>query len=184
MGSYLKYFIVLSVTFLVIGYLFRNKGEYVKSDIDSNYYLVKGNNPIERANILARINIKILGTFRILEPEINGVYGKNIKNLMENYKGPGVLKESFDNTTYVLNKGQEISICLENFKNENDLFFVVLHELAHLGCFEYGHGTEFVNFFKFLLEKAIKSNQYSYVNYKTSPTEYCDILINSTPFVM
>jgi hypothetical protein len=61
--------------------------------------------------------------------------------------------------------------------------FVTLHELAHVGTDEIGHGKEFGEFFKFLLEQAIKVGVYNYTNYSNSPQEYCGINITKSPLL-
>ena len=48
------------------------------------------------------------------------------------------------NTSYTINKGEKIVICLRSkFLNEihdiNTIMYVVIHELAHVACPEFGH---------------------------------------------
>jgi len=87
-------------------------------------------------------------------------------------------------TSYSVNKGEELSICLTSKKtkelhNINILMYVVIHELAHMACPEIGHGILFKKIFKKLLEEAIKINIYNYENYNEQPLEYCGMTINS-----
>lgn len=44
----------------------------------------------------------------------------------------------------------------------------------------HGHGREFREIFKFLLEESMKIGVYKYENYSATPKEYCGIMINST----
>ena len=83
-----------------------------------------------------------------------------------------------------MNKGEKIGICVryKNKKvNENSLFFVLLHELAHIMSESYGHTEEFWRNFKYLIEISIRYNLYKYENYNTNPTNMCGTEISSTP---
>jgi predicted metal-dependent hydrolase len=95
------------------------------------------------------------------EPDIN----ENINRLLNNWSRGIVIKEigSMEpDAAYVINK-QYLSICLKNFCNStncdkytldniNLLTYVGIHEMAHIMSEEIGHGKEFKNNFKFLLD--------------------------------
>ena len=90
-----------------------------------------------------------------------------------------------DLTSYSVNKGQELSICLKSKKNNqlhdiNLFMYVSIHEMAHMGCPDIGHGETFKKVFKFFIEEAIKINVYKYVNYSENPTEYCGMNLSSS----
>jgi predicted metal-dependent hydrolase len=90
-----------------------------------------------------------------------------------------------DLTSYSVNKGQELSFCLKSkktgqFHKLNLLMYVAIHEMAHIGCPETGHGELFKKIFKFLTEEAIKINLYSYESYGTQPVEYCGMILSSS----
>lgn len=178
----IKVFIILFAVFTSILFMkyFFDQSVLVKSNVDGKYYKIKKGSSIAKADILANINIKINKFLEILDKK-ESRFHKNIEYLLKNYRGAESLKESFDNTTFTLNKGREIHICLDKYNNDNDLFFVVIHELAHIGSYSYGHNEEFVAFFKFLLETAIKEKMYIYTDYSNNPVEYCGIIINTTP---
>jgi len=87
-------------------------------------------------------------------------------------------------TSYSVNKGEELSLCLTSKKtkelhNKNLLMYVVIHELAHMACPEIGHGPLFKKIFKKLLEESIKINIYNYEDYNNNPIEYCGMTLNS-----
>lgn len=89
-----------------------------------------------------------------------------------------------DFTSYSVNKGEELSLCLTSKKtkelhNINLLMYVVIHELAHIACPEIGHGPLFKKIFKKLLEESIKINIYNYEDYNNKPLEYCGMILNS-----
>ena len=62
----------------------------------------------------------------------------------------------------------------------NLLMYVAIHELAHIACPEIGHGSLFINIFKFLAEQAIKLKIYKYKDYYANPEEYCGMILSST----
>lgn len=93
-------------------------------------------------------------------------------------------------TSYSVNKGRELSICLRNKKDPmyslhdiNTLMFVVIHETAHLMSKTYGHNAEFLENFKYLLKNAIECNVYYSINYEQNNAEYCGMSITSNPLM-
>jgi predicted metal-dependent hydrolase len=88
-------------------------------------------------------------------------------------------------TSYSVNKGEELSVCLKS-KTDNKLhdinllMYVVIHEMAHMGCPEIGHGDLFKKVFKFFAEESVKIGIYKYVNYNKYPVEYCGMNLQST----
>ena len=88
-------------------------------------------------------------------------------------------------TSYSVNKGQELSICLKSKKTNqlhdiNLLMYVAIHEMAHMGCPEIGHGELFKTIFKFFIEESIKIGIYKYVDYNNNPVEYCGMNLSSS----
>jgi hypothetical protein len=81
---------------------------------------------------------------------------------------------------YVVNKAQELRICLQN-EDENDTMFVLLHELAHVMSKSYGHNAEFKKNMDVLVKLAVKLNIYKPVDYTKEPVNYCGVTISSTP---
>ena len=86
-------------------------------------------------------------------------------------------------TSYTINKGEKIVFCLrskilDNFHDMNTLMYVVIHELGHVGCPEYGHTPLFKKIFKFLLEQSIIINIYKPIDYRLNPQPYCGMIIN------
>ena len=88
-------------------------------------------------------------------------------------------------TSYSVNKGEELSFCLKSKKTDNLhdinlMMYVAIHELAHIGCPEIGHGDLFKKIFKFFTEEAIKIGIYKKVNYSELPVEYCGMVLSSS----
>ena len=90
-----------------------------------------------------------------------------------------------DNTSYTINKGDEMVVCLRDKTNNklhdiNTIMYVTIHELAHVGCPELNHTKLFFKINKFLLNEAMEMKIYQYRDYNSSPVEYCGISLNST----
>ena len=90
-----------------------------------------------------------------------------------------------NNTSYTINKGDEMILCIRSksdykLHNINDLLYVVIHEIAHIGCPEIGHTELFYKINKYLLERAIEKKIYKYEDYNKNPREYCGIQLNNT----
>jgi hypothetical protein len=88
-------------------------------------------------------------------------------------------------TSYSVNKGEEIVLCLRCKKtnklhNINEILYVAIHEVAHVGCPEVGHTPLFTRINKLLLEYGLLSGVYNYKNYDLTPEEYCGIEINTS----
>ena len=87
-------------------------------------------------------------------------------------------------TSYTVNKGEKIILCLADRENDNLysynlLMYVLIHELAHILNTTYGHDDNFKKTFRFILEKAIELNLYTYEDYKNNPVNYCGLVLNT-----
>lgn len=109
---------------------------------------------------------------------------------LTNRYNPSILSElpgGSSNTSYSVNKGERLVVCLRNkktnkFIDDNTVYFVVLHELAHIMTTSIGHKTEFWDNFRFLLKNAIEFNLYKYQDFKNNPQPYCGINITDSPY--
>ena len=165
----------------------------IVSDVDGNAYTVKKNfyNIKTASDILARlneINMKIID--HLTTKFADSTWEDDIAFLKGNYND-GILEEhvplTTKNTSYVLNKGDEVKICLRDKKTGkihdfNTLVFVNLHELSHMLDRNYGHNSSFWTSFKFILCEAVALGLYKPVDYRKHPTSYCGIKITSSPF--
>ena len=87
-----------------------------------------------------------------------------------------------DTTSYSINKGTEIYICLKDKKSNklhdiNLLMYVMIHEMAHLACPTIGHDDLFHYIFNKLINYASIIGIYSYQDYNLNPVQYCGIII-------
>lgn len=90
-------------------------------------------------------------------------------------------------TSYSINKGEKIVLCLRakdgtnRFVDENLLLFVALHELSHIMTKSVGHTKEFWDNFKFVLENCQKSKLYQCIDFSRTPMPYCGITVTNSP---
>jgi hypothetical protein len=106
--------------------------------------------------------------------------------LKQNYR-PEKLSEGVDTpgyTSYSVNKGEQIVLCLRNkdkLMDVNTMMFVVLHEFAHLATESIGHTEEFWDNFKWILEESMNIGIYVKQDFKNNNVDYCGIKITSSP---
>lgn len=129
------------------------------------------------------ISIKFLKNIFIRKvlKELNNTYIPN--NIIENFP-----KEKNVFTSFNINKGESIHLCLRNFVDDkfhdfNEIMFVALHELAHNCNHSPGHDKDFWYIFKFLLENAHEINIYNPINYneKHNTFNYCSTDVTYNP---
>ena len=113
---------------------------------------------------------------------------EGIIDLQKNYN-PDSLFETLEGskyTSYSVNKGEKLSLCLRKMDNtfvdDNTVLFVVIHELSHIMTDEVGHTPLFWENMRYLLEEAEKLDIYRPINYKEEPQQYCGMEINTTPY--
>jgi len=156
----------------------------IVSKLDGREYIVrKLPDGKEAAERLANINKNILTLIGSLKEGDR----EGIAMLKENFN-PDRLSETglgAKYTSYSVNKGEEIAICVRQpdntFIDDNTVMFVVIHELAHVMTKSVGHTTEFWDNMAYLLERAEGLGIYKPKNYKASPVDYCGMEINTTP---
>ena len=116
----------------------------------------------------------------------------DLERLVKNFN-PNKISETTPDakyTSYSVNKGEKIVMCIRNKKtanqdiiNLNTLMFVALHETAHLMTKSVGHHPEFWDNFRILINIAVdpKVNVYKEVDFNIYPEPYCGMTINSVP---
>lgn len=118
---------------------------------------------------------------------------ERIKRLIKGFKKVEIEetteKATDDNTSYTINKGESMSLCLREhtdgrpFHDYNSLCFVIIHEMAHITSISEGHNFEFIENFKFLLKNAVEMGYYSPIDYSKNPFLYCGkIKVTNNPY--
>ncbi len=178
---------ILSIIFIYLLYQYHyySNIETIVSKIDNRNYDVQiKDDSAEAADLIAKVREKLL----LLVNHMFKSFPSNPKvmRLKKNFN-PDVLKEGIDNpsyTSYTVNKGEEIILCLRTdgkLVDINVLTFVCIHELSHIGNETIGHDDAFWEFFKELLIEAINIGVYIKYDYKKSPVKYCGMMITDSP---
>jgi hypothetical protein len=189
------YIIFFILFFILYKYLNYNEIIYIEG-FDSKSYLVRNlPDKEDAAELLAYIRNTLIKFINDLYHDIKNdiktddtsknflKYIKTIKNRLPN----SIIKESSaksEYTSYSINKGEELVFCLRS-KNTNklhdinDLLYVAIHEIAHIGCPEIGHTELFKKINKYLLKEAINYKIYRYDNYGKNNKEYCGIILTN-----
>jgi predicted RND superfamily exporter protein len=189
-GLILLFLLVLFV--VVIFIKLQNAGMvYVASDVDHEQYLVRDlSDKQNAANMLAKIknNIETLTNYLYSNKNSYPDYVAYIDQLHSRIKNVVVLESSEDSvyTSYSVNKGDQIVFCLRSrdipnqMHRMNLLMYVVLHEMSHVACPEYGHTELFKKIFAFITERAISIGLYTKIDFAKEPTEYCGLTITDS----
>lgn len=174
------------VSYLAYTTFFIEQLESVKSTVDNKEYLVQDKSDAQdAANLIATIRQRLI---LLVEHIIKTTPAddKRVIMLKDNFN-PDSLKEGIDNsgyTSYSINKGEQIVLCLRNkdkMMDINTMMFVVLHELSHIATESVGHTPEFWENFKWILEESINVGIYQKKDYSAEAVEYCGMTITSTP---
>ena len=199
--------IILLCLFIIIYYNYYIKESMINYQINDKKFKVydKFNNYHNASELLYEIDKRI----HILLSHLNMKYSLNntsptlqikINYLIFKYKSNNI-KENFPNTylgygkkpdsSFTLNK-QIIAICLRHEKTKklhdiNELMFVSIHELAHMGNVDkngllYGHNKSFWCLFKFLLHEAEEIGIIKNKDYQNNKIEYCNTTIHANPY--
>ena len=160
----------------------------VTSTVDGRTYTVrKLPDKLDAANKLAQISeslTKLVDHVYKNDKNREGVDQlkdrSNSRNISENPPGGKY-------TAYSVNKGEQLAICLRNadndiFMNDNIIYFVSIHEMAHVMTKEVGHTKKFWDNMAYLLEQAHTLGFYTPEDYSKNPQMYCGQEINSTPY--
>lgn len=165
----------------------------VESDIDKKAYLVRDLEDKKlSANLLAKINMNMnkLNTYLFENKKKYPKYEKYIEQLNEKLKKTKI-QESTDNgiyTSYSVNKGEQIIFCLRSRIGDNKnklhdlnlLMYVVIHEMGHVACPEFGHTELFKDIFAFLATEAVKLGIYKKIDFRENNQEYCGLTITDS----
>ncbi|XWV26111.1 putative metallopeptidase WLM domain protein [Tupanvirus soda lake] len=184
--------ILLVVLLIILIYYFdklsKSEAIYVRSRLNNREYLVQNlENKEEATYMLSIIHKRIFILRDYLEKNIDKYpeFKEYIKQFCDRINGLVLLENAPDGkyTSYTVNKGDEIALCLRSRKNGelhdlNLIMYVVIHELAHVACPEIDHTELFKKIFIFFLNMAILLKIYKKIDYQKYPHEYCGLTIN------
>jgi hypothetical protein len=189
------------IIFLIISiilYKYKNKAPIKNVDaFDNNSYIVNDlPDAQEASNTLAKIMIiinKLVNT--IISNYDNNIsisiddkkYVKYIRVIKERLPYVKISENPTNSkyTSYSVNKGEELVLCIRDKKKYkiqplNELLYVTIHEIAHIGSPEIGHTKLFHEINRYLLTKAIEYNLYKYIDYNIENKDYCGMVLTST----
>ena len=159
------------------------------SNKDGNTYCVRERLKINLvADLLASVTIKLKKLVEHMHKEFPD--RDNIQRLKNNFNPKRIYEilPTSEYTAYSENKGEKLAFCVTKQKkghdliDENTLTFVGIHELGHCMSEKIGHGDEFWQNFRFLLDHAVKIGIYSPINYKEKNVVYCGMPITDNPY--
>jgi hypothetical protein len=172
---------------------------YVKSTIDNKEYLVRElPDKQEAADLMAKIRLKLSNLKIHLEQKYPDK--PQVKQLASNFEpNPSRFYESTpdaDLTSYSVNKGESVHLCLrhraskddnsesatkESLVDENIIMFVSIHEMGHMITKSVGHGPDFWNNFAWILKEAESIGIYKAQDFRAHPVKYCGMSITDQP---
>ena len=179
--------ILFIILYFSITYYNNRNHTYIKADDGNQYRVQITEDNKESANLLSNAITKVktlLDHLRKSEPEdirTKTLLSRfNPENITEN--DPTEMKNGV--TSYTVNKGEKIVVCLRqknnNFVELNTLMYVIIHELAHIcDLTSEQHDEKFWNNFEWLLEHAVNIGIYNYVDYSKDEEPYCGMNITS-----
>ena len=196
--------LILIIVILGVFYWYNyGKMTYIKSPLDNNFYMVRDlPDKYTAVNLLATMRLNILKLKEHLNSKKDTDY-KEYKQYIEQLSdrihdvtisesrgNEDVKDENGENkeivTSYSVNKGEELVFCLRSRKEKdtfhtiNILMYVILHEISHIACPEYGHGPLFKKIFAFFTKTSMTLKIYEYDDYAKSPKEYCGIYLSDS----
>jgi len=180
--------ILFIIIFVTIYFLFFNDNRIDYLADNGLTYKIRNEGTEEikkkKANILSRLDKKSKNIVKYMFD--NKLPTEDIANKTNSRFSNSVIGETPSgdkSAAYTQNKGN-IYICLitnDKFNDENDAFFVILHELAHVMSDSYGHGDEFKKNFDFIVKLAVKLNLWKPKKYEEDNTDYCGVIVTSSP---
>jgi hypothetical protein len=190
---YIIIILIFVIIFICYNNYLQNANLLIIKGIDGHKYYVRENFDKDKAvDVLYELRTKLKRLIEYIEENSTNdkefpTYKENI-NLIKNKIDTVVIKETpktSSYTSYTVNKGEELFLCIRSkstneIHDVNDLLYVAIHEIAHIGCPEIGHTNLFFKINLYLLKKAVEFNLYDDVDYKKLPREYCGIPLNNS----
>lgn len=182
---------ILLIVVISVVYLFyiTNKHSLVaiKASNSSTTFFVQNRPDKQRAaNVIHSIKSNIDTLMEILIQDTEVPFNKKYLDVAKQKLQTTQFRESIENsqyTSYSVNKGEEIVLCVRSkitnkIHDLDVLMYVAIHELAHVICPEIGHTKLFNLIFQYILSVAEQHSLYNYTDYAQQNTEYCGIMIS------
>ena len=185
--NFTEIFVVFIIAVIILLYIRNYYGEvdYVTAKADGRKYLVRKLPDRQRgAEMLAELNEKLARLVSHMVAKHGG--NADVQRLYKNYNPEAVSEGGAEigYTSYSVNKGEKIVMCLRQrdnkFVDDNVLVYVAVHELGHLMTDEIGHTDKFWKNFRWLLREAMSIDLYKKVDFAAEPQQYCGIQITSS----
>ena len=181
-------FILILIIILVTYFFYLNDNRIEYLAFNGKKYKIKDESDNEmnkkKADYLARIDNNARYIIKYMHD--NNLPTKEIADRTYERFSKSVIGETPNgdkSAAYTINKGN-IYLCIltkNKFNDENDAFFVILHELAHVMSNSYGHGEEFKTNFNFIVKLAVKLNLWKPAQYENKPVDYCGVTVTQSP---
>lgn len=174
------------ITSSIVGFRFTNHDTSRVKGNDGRLYRVRNDvpDPKESAAVLAELRRRINIFLTYLTPQTNPYHRRLVDRIHQTVIRENPLRHPPQNmTSYSINKGEEIILCLRNPQTQqlhdlDTLMYVMLHEVAHVACPEIGHTQLFVDIFADFLSIAVKKAKIlQKTDFKSEPMRYCGITI-------
>ncbi len=180
------------ITIIIVLFILSEFGAQKKlSELNNSYYGIHTNYEDHgmALSYIAIIDEKIISLLTVLKRK----YPNNdvVKNMLKRYNPDKIAEINPDNifgrTSFTIQKGGIIKYCMRDKKTHklhklDDIVFVALHELSHLGDWNYGHELSFWSVFKFILIEAYNAGIHIPKNYSKQPFVYCGLDVNYNPY--
>lgn len=156
---------------------------YVEASDGLQYKVRNTNKKQETAEALSRLNAKVTLFIKRLVETADVDHKPMALRLSKRYDPEALAEGRVDKrfTSYTVNKGEQVVLCLrtrdskDEIYDDNLIFYVTLHELAHISSVTEDHSPEFHANFRYLLRKASEWDLWKRVD---RPFQYCGLSVN------
>lgn len=190
MKNYILLLFIISLVIISVKIEIESFASMKKCSHNNKNYLVQDyNNKQKAADMMGQLETNISIFVNYLEKKYPN--DPRIKRLVTNLKGTAYEEAPHEEgeSTYTINKGELMKICLRKKKEKkplhsvNTLMFVVIHELGHVCSKSIGHTEEWMTNFRFLLKEAKNANiDYEPIDYSKHNINYCGVEVTHNPF--
>jgi hypothetical protein len=181
-------FFIITIAIIISGNELFLQYKNSKTNNKKYGYQEQYSNSTEAVELLAKLHQNMSRFVSELEQKYPN--DKKVKRLVHGFNRVEIEEapDEKDSTSYTINKGDLMALCLREKKPSNPLhdyntmLFVIIHEMSHIMSVSEGHNAEFIENFKFLLKEASNMKYYIPVNYKQNPIEYCGLKVTNNPY--